>query len=232
MKNSNKIISALAIAGLSLSIVGCASSPKAKAGKGNDKDVVQEWRDSRTDANAAFASQCTVGTVATAINAIGAPLQIMQRQAYDKVDEAYGNAKGRKIWTAIDNDAKNGAATKAELYAGLTSEDKAAYDAYQKYCVDQDFGARESMIKAMLPKLAQAGVEIGGLVAMAKKNPDFAKLGGIALLTQTKNVGKDADALKKILDDTTKAKDFWASLDAEDKRVQELTREMEAEAAK
>lgn len=223
---------AAAIAAAAMVIVGCASKPKqSNAGHGNQTDAVKPWIEQRVDANKAFASQCTVGSVATAINAIGAPLQLMQRQAYDKVDVAYANAKGRRIWSAIDNDAKNGA-NKADLYANLSAEDKAAYDAYQKYCKDQDFGERENLLKAMLPKLAQAGVEIGSLVVMAKKDPNFAKLTGLAMATQVRNVNKDADALQKILADTNKATEFWKALDEQDKRIQEDQKKMEAEAAK
>ncbi len=131
----------------------------------------------------------------------------------------------------VEGDVAEGA-VKADVLAKLTPEQKSDYDTYVKYVINQDFGERENQLKAMLPKLAQAGVEIGGLVAMAKQNPDFAKLAGIAMATQVRNVGKDADALKKILDDTTKAKDFWAALDAEDKEVQRQTKEAEAEVAK
>ncbi|MBQ7722096.1 MAG: hypothetical protein IJT64_04230 [Kiritimatiellae bacterium] len=229
MKSITAIAMAFAAAAM---VTGCASAPKqSNAGHGNQTDEVKPWIESRSDASKAFASQCSVGTVATAINAIGAPLQIMQRQAYDKVDVAYANYKGRRIWTAIDNDAKNGA-SKAELYASLSAEDKATYDAYQKYCKDQDFGERENQLKAMLPKLAQAGVEIGSLVVMAKKDPDFAKLAGLAMATQVRNVNKDADALKAILADTNEATKFWKALDEQDKRIQEDQKKMEAEAAK
>ncbi len=220
---------AMALAAVAV-MVGC-NSPKANAGHGNETDIVGPWIESRVDASKAFASQCTVGTVATAINAIGAPLQMMQRSAYDKVDQAYATAKGRRIYKAVEGDVAEGA-VKADVLAKLSPEEAKAYAAYKKYCVEQDFGERENQLKAMAPKLAQAGVEIGGIVAMAKKDPDFAKLAGVALLSQTRNVGKDADALKKILDDTTKAKDFWAALDAEDKVVQRLTNEAEAEVAK
>ena len=229
MKKSIAIAAAAALA--TVIATGCVSTPKPQAGHGNQTDVIKPWIDSRADANKAFASQCTVGTVATAINAIGAPLQMMQRSAYDKVDLAYTTAKGRRIYKAVEGDVAEGA-VKADVLAKLSPEDKKAYDDYKKYCVEQDFGERENQLKAMVPKLAQAGVEIGGIVAMAKKDPDFAKLAGIALIAQTRNVGKDADALKKILDDTTKAKDFWAALDAEDKEVQRLTKEAEAEVAK
>ena len=211
-------------------IVGCGTTKPAKANRGNETDIVKSWIDSRSDANAAFASQCSVGTVATAINAIGAPLQILQRQAYDKVDVAYANAKGRRIYKAVEGDVKEGA-TKADVLAKLSAEEKAAYDKYLQYVVNENFGERENLLKAMAPKLAQAGVEIGSLVLMAKKDPDFAKLTSLAMAMQVRNVSKDADALKKILDDTTKAKDFWASLDAEDKAVQAYTREQEAAAA-
>lgn len=231
MQTKSKLNAALAFAAAVLVAAGCASTPKQKAEHGNETDVVKTWIDSRADANKAFASQCSVGTVATAINAIGTPLQMMQRSAYDKVDQAYATAKGRKLYKAVEGDVAEGA-VKADVLAQLTPEQKSAYDAYVKYVVDQDFGERENQLKAMLPKLAQAGVEIGGLVAMAKKDPNFAKLAGVALISQTRNVGKDADALKKILDDTTKAKDFWAALDAEDKEVQRLTKEAEAEVAK
>ncbi len=226
-----KFKAALALASAALIAAGCASSPKQKAEHGNKTDVTEEWVATRSDANKAFASQCTVGTVATAINAIGAPLQMMQRNAYDKVDTARANYKGRKIYKAVEGDVAAGA-TKAEVLSKLTPEQKAEYDKYVKYVKEQDFGERENQLKAMLPKLAQAGVEIGGLVVMAKKDPNFAKLAGLAMITQTRNVSKDADALKKILDDTTKAKDFWAALDAEDKDVQQQTREAEAEVAK
>ena len=228
MNKLTKIATALVTAAV---ITGCVSSPKQKAEHGNETDVVKPWIESRVDANKAFASQCTVGPVATAINAIGTPLQMMQRSAYDKVDQAYATAKGRKIYKAVEGDVAEGA-VKADVLAKLTPEDKSAYDTYVKYVIEQDFGERENQLKAMLPKLAQAGVEIGGLVAMAKKDPNFAKLAGLAMATQVRNVGKDADALKKILDDTTKAKDFWAALDAEDKEVQRLTKEAEAEVAK
>lgn len=230
MKTKSKLLPALAIA-TAVIAAGCASTPKQKAEHGNQNDVVKTWIDSRVDANKAFASQCSVGTVATAINAIGTPLQIMQRSAYDKVDQAYATAKGRKLYKAVAGDVAEGAA-KADVLAKLTPEQKSDYDTYVKYVIEQDFGERENQLKAMLPKLAQAGVEIGGVVAMAKKDPDFAKLAGVALLSQTRNVGKDADALKKILDDTTKAKDFWTALDAEDKEVQRQTKEAEAEVAK
>jgi len=226
-----KFKAALALASAALIAAGCASSPKQKAEHGNKTDVTEEWVATRSDANKAFASQCTVGTVATAINAIGAPLQMMQRNAYDKVDTARANYKGRKIYKAVEGDVAAGA-TKAEVLSKLTPEQKAEYDKYVKYVKEQDFGERENQLKAMLPKLAQAGVEIGGLVVMAKKDPNFAKLAGLAMITQTRNVSKDADALKKILDDTTKAKDFWAALDAEDKEVQRQTKEAEAEVEK
>lgn len=226
-----KFKAALALASAALIAAGCASSPKQKAEHGNKTDVTEEWVATRSDANKAFASQCTVGTVATAINAIGAPLQMMQRNAYDKVDTARANYKGRKIYKAVEGDVAAGA-TKAEVLSKLTPEQKDEYDKYVKYVKEQDFGERENQLKAMLPKLAQAGVEIGGLVVMAKKDPNFAKLAGLAMITQTRNVSKDADALKKILDDTTKAKDFWAALDAEDKEVQRQTKEAEAEVEK
>lgn len=226
-----KFKAALALASAALIAAGCASSPKQKAEHGNKTDVTEEWVATRSDANKAFASQCTVGTVATAINAIGAPLQMMQRNAYDKVDTARANYKGRKIYKAVEGDVAAGA-TKAEVLSKLTPEQKAEYDKYVKYVKEQDFGERENQLKAMLPKLAQAGVEIGGLVVMAKKDPNFAKLAGLAMITQTRNVSKDADALKKILDDTTKAKDFWAAIDAEDKEVQRQTKEAEAEVEK
>lgn len=231
MQRKSKLLPALAIAAAAIVAAGCASAPKQKAEHGNETDFVKQWIESRVDASKAFASQCTVGTVATAINAIGVPLQMMQRSAYDKVDQAYATAKGRKIYKAVKGDVAEGAA-ETDVLAKLTPEQKADYDAYVKYVIDQDFGERENQLKAMLPKLAQAGVEIGGLVVMAKKDPNFAKLAGLAMITQTRNVSKDADALQKILDDTTKAKDFWAALDAEDREVQRQTKEAEAEVAK
>lgn len=232
MQTKAKCNAALALATAALVAAGCASSPKASnAGHGNSEDSVKPWIESRTDANKAFASQCSVGTVATAINAIGAPLQIMQRNAYDKVDKAYANAKGRKINAAVINDVKAGTAL-ADVLAKLTPEERTAYDNYIKYVELEDFGERENQLKAMLPKLAQAGVEIGGLVAMAKKDPNFAKLSGFAMIAAGRDVGKDADALQAILDDTNKATEFWKALDEQDKRIQEDQKEKEAEAAK
>lgn len=223
---------ALAFATAALVTAGCASAPKqSNAGHGNQDDIVKPWIEKRADASKAFASQCTVGTVATAINAIGTPLQIMQRNAYDKVDKAYANAKGRKINAAVENDVKAGAPL-ADVLAKLSPEERTARDNYIKYVKLEDFGERENQLKAMLPKLAQAGVEIGGLVVMAKKDPDFAKLAGLAMAAQVRNVSKDSDALKKILDDTNKATEFWKQLDEQDKLVQEEQKKMEAEAAK
>lgn len=223
---------AAAIAAAATVIVGCASKPKqSNAGHGNQTDAVKPWIEQRVDANKAFASQCTVGSVATAINAIGAPLQLMQRNAYDKVDKAYANYKGRKINAAVMNDVSAGSAL-TDVLAKLSPEDKTARDNYIKYVENEDFGERENLLKAMLPKLAQAGVEIGSLVVMAKKDPNFAKLTGLAMATQVRNVNKDADALQKILADTNKATEFWKALDEQDKRIQEDQKKMEAEAAK
>lgn len=229
MKNPLMFVMAAVAA---LIITGCASSPKqSNAGHGNETDIVKPWIESRVDASKAFASKCTVGTVATAINAIALPLQVMQRNAYDKVDVAYANAKGRRIYSAVRNDVKNGASS-ADILAKLSKEDKTAYDNYVKYVVNEDFGKRESALKAMMPKLAQAGVEVAALVIMAKKDPNFAKLAGLAMLTQVKNVNKDMAELKKILADTNKATELWKQLDEQDKLIQKEQKEIEAKASK
>ena len=76
-----KSLTTVAMALVAVAMATGCNSPKAKAGHGNEADIVRPWIESRVDANKAFASQCTVGTVATAINAIGAPLQMMQRSA-------------------------------------------------------------------------------------------------------------------------------------------------------
>lgn len=222
---NKSVAMAVACAAAAIMVVGCVSNDSGGGAPSGD-DAFAKWTATRTDASKAFASKCTVGSVATMINAVGAPLQLMQRQAYDKADQAFSQANGRRIWFGVDNDVKGGA-KREEVLAKLSAEDKAKYDAYQKYVVDQDFGERENLLKAMLPKLAQAGVEIGGLVVAAKKDPDFAKLAGLAMAMQVKNVNKDVDELKKILDDTNKATEFWKLIDNRDKAIQKDAQELE-----
>ena len=223
MKNSNKILSALAIAGLSLSIVGCASTGGGKNETDGVQAQFQKWASKRSPVEQVV-SKSEDPQIAAIVNGVAVIPGEVYGYLANGADKAMARNAGREIYLAIKRDLDAGTPM-ADIVKTVSAEDLDAAVAYSKFVKEQDYATLGQKLAGIASKLASDGAKIADAVNQIKNLDSMKGKNPMALAMAMKGPTSEINTIKSQLSDAVKAVGYWQDLNKQDEQMQKFCQE-------
>lgn len=223
MKNSNKILSALAIAGLSLSIVGCASTGGGKNENDGVQAQFQKWASKRSPVEQVV-SKSEDPQIAAIVNGVAVIPGEVYGYLANGADKAMARNAGREIYEAIMRD-KNAGTPLEEIRKVVSDADWAAAADYEKFVKVQNYATLKDKLAGIAAKLAEDGGKVGGAVAQIKNLDSMKGKNPLALAAAMKEPTAEINTIKAQLADAVKACTYWQDLNKQDEMAQKFMKD-------